>query len=192
MTADPPKASGPRHVPIRTEYTGRKMEAEDDAAAVELLRPCFEAIGQIATAWSHVEQVIDDLIWTLAEVRHDKGACITSQLQSLFPRFRALTALVELHGGGKTLLKEIDAASNAGMSLAKERNRAVHDPIGYHINKKIVVVHKITADKSLVMDLVPIDLEEYRKIRQRITAYELRLMKLRDSIYAALPPFADR
>ena len=185
-------AKSPREVPVRTILTDNPMDEEDDEAAKAILRPCFEVVGQIASAWSHVEQLIDDTIWSLAEVRHDRGACITSQLQSLYPRFRALSALVELRGAEKSLLKEIEATSNAGMALAKERNRAVHDPIGYHMNKKKAIVHKITADKELIMDLFPFNLEEYIKIRNKIIAYERRILKLRDAIYDEFLPFADR
>jgi hypothetical protein len=181
-----------RPTPIRTRYTDEPMDHDDEDAANALLSPYYEIVGRIASAWSHVEQLIDDTIWTLAEVSHDKGACITSQLQSLYPRFRALSALVELHGGDKKILREIEAVSNSGMSLSKERNRAVHDPIGYHIDKQIAVIHRITADKSLEMDAIPANIAEYKNTRERITQYEKRVMKLRATIYAALPPFADK
>jgi hypothetical protein len=165
---------------------------DDDPAASNALQPYYLLIGKIASLWGAVEQIIDDMIWTLADVQHDKGACITSQLQSLYPRFKALSALVEMHNGDTKVLKEIEKTSGIGADIGRQRNRAVHDPISYNPTSKRVSVNRITADKRLVMEMTPIDESDYQKILKDISIYFDRVTQLRATIYTSLPSFNDK
>jgi hypothetical protein len=176
--------------PRRHQYSNIVLDGDPDSA--NALQPFYILIGKIASLWGAVEQIIDDMIWTLADVQHDKGACITSQLQSLYPRFKALSALVEMHGGEAKVLKGIEKTSGIGVNIGQQRNRAVHDPISYNPISKRVSVHRITADKRLVMELTPIDESDYRKTLEEISAYYDRIMQLRTTIYTALPSFCDK
>jgi hypothetical protein len=55
--------------------------------------PHYIAIGKVADAWADLEFDIDQLLWRLMRTEQALGACVTAQMISTHPRFRALGAL---------------------------------------------------------------------------------------------------
>ena len=91
----------------RLEFPGREMTLENADISDRVMPPYFKMIGMVATDWALLEQMIDDVIWTLAKVDHKKGACITAQIMSTEWKLRALIALVKLYGGGEVIIKNL-------------------------------------------------------------------------------------
>jgi hypothetical protein len=50
----------------------------------------YTLIGNVASEWSHLEHTLDLIIWDLAHIDAEKGACVTAQIIGATPRFRAI------------------------------------------------------------------------------------------------------
>jgi hypothetical protein len=59
-------------------------------------RSHLAAIGKVIDAWGDLEFEIDRVIWSLMGVQQPFGACVTSQLPSVYPKLSALRALLHL------------------------------------------------------------------------------------------------
>jgi hypothetical protein len=95
--------------------------------------PVYNLVGQIASDWSHVEHTLDTIIWALADVNPEAGACITSQMLGHYGRFKAIVALLTLHErNSQKKTAALTATANRLMGKANlpgdERNRNIHDP----------------------------------------------------------------
>jgi hypothetical protein len=55
--------------------------------------PALHLIGQVASEWALLEHTLDQIIWSLANVQRDLGACVTGQIVGATPRFNAIIAL---------------------------------------------------------------------------------------------------
>ena len=138
--------------------------SQNQGTSVDLVAPpeIYEAIGRIASAWALIEHAVDYQIWALADVDDEHGACITAHIQSLNRRLMALIALVQLRGGDDTLVRDLNRFSTMTDSLAKDRNRVVHDPwitvSGQHgrfqITAERVLVFKLKKDGTAELDLI--------------------------------------
>jgi hypothetical protein len=42
--------------------------------------PIYSLIGQVAASWAHIDHLLDIMIWQLADVDAQAGACITAQI----------------------------------------------------------------------------------------------------------------
>ena len=76
---------------------------------------------------------LDTIIWQLAGVDAEAGACITSQISGAYNRYKAIVALLILHERNtqkKTaeLTKEARRLMERMNLPADQRNRHVHDP----------------------------------------------------------------
>jgi hypothetical protein len=56
------------------------------------------AIAQVISVWARLEYDIDELIWELARLEPDIGACLTAQFSTVNARFNALLAVARLSG----------------------------------------------------------------------------------------------
>src|SRR5690348_14772918 len=56
--------------------------------------PVYELVGKVAASWSHLEHTLDLIIWRLAGVEPDRGACITSQMVGATSRYKAIISLL--------------------------------------------------------------------------------------------------
>ena len=112
LQAGPPEISGT----VRTF----ERPAED--------HPTYAAVGLIASEWSHLEHVLDLLIWQLADVQSKRGACITAQIMGVPGRCKAIILLGSIKGLSEPLLKQFRKLMSDSYSVADLRARAVHDP----------------------------------------------------------------
>jgi hypothetical protein len=85
------------------------------------------AIGKIARRWGELEHEIDWFTWTLAAVEPHLGACITSQVMSIYGKLNSVIALAQLNGVDEKLIKKLKTFQGGVSGLADRRNRAIHD-----------------------------------------------------------------
>src|SRR5208282_6527285 len=78
----------------------------------------YIALGKVADAWADFEFEIDQMIWELMRTPQTFGACVTAQMISGRPRFRALKALVRLYEVSDPLIKRLNTISSDAGSLA--------------------------------------------------------------------------
>jgi hypothetical protein len=90
--------------------------------------PFYGIVGRVASEWSHVEHILDAIIWKLAGTGQNKAACITSQIMGVGPRCKAIHNLCKLHGLQASTLKKIRALMSDSYPIADLRARVVHDP----------------------------------------------------------------
>jgi hypothetical protein len=75
-----------------------------------------------------LEFFINTAIWELMNVEQRTGACVTAQIMSIQPRLDAPISLVTLNGGKQSLIDDLNKFAAKAGSLARQRNRIVHDP----------------------------------------------------------------
>ncbi|HEY0104490.1 MAG TPA: hypothetical protein VGB91_00290 [Rhizomicrobium sp.] len=95
--------------------------------------PFYGWVGQVASEWSHLEHILDGIIWSLAGMNPVRGACITSQIMGVGPRCKVIVSLGRLfHGTERILDEKTSKAFKTLMSdsypVADYRARIVHDP----------------------------------------------------------------
>lgn len=128
----------------------------------------YTAIGRIASGWAHFELVVNHALWELANVHQHAGACITAQIISPTPRFKALVALLSFRGANEAAIKKINSLSGTANDLAEKRNRIVHDSSAVHKASGQFSQLRITADRKLKFDFVPVEMEELKQVEDRI------------------------
>lgn len=94
--------------------------------------PIHSLVGRIACEWSHLEWMLDRVIFELASIDQRMGACITGQMMGVWPRLSAIEALAvarqeqtEHFGEIRTLTKKL---AKDCRPVSEKRNRIVHDP----------------------------------------------------------------
>jgi hypothetical protein len=55
--------------------------------------PFYAIVGRVTSEMSHLEHVLDEIIWKLSGLNPALASCITFQLVGATPRFRAIIAL---------------------------------------------------------------------------------------------------
>lgn len=146
--------------------------------------PIYSLVGQIASSWAHVDHMLDILIWELADVDAQAGACITAQIPGTFGRFKALIALLTFHQQrtNKNLKPLIDKAtelSQKGNAPGDKRHRAVHDPwYDYPTSEDQTAQFKAMPHKDHRYGIHPVDLaeleaalEDIKKFSERVSAF---------------------
>jgi hypothetical protein len=139
----------------------------------------YQAIGRVAEAWAHLEQATDWAIWETALLNNDAGACITSHLQSLNRRLQALMALIRLRlqDDNSVILTRLNKFIGLTDGLAKERNRAVHDP--WISVDDVPGRFQETAEKRLEFGFRPDTAERLLKLVDQINAAQQELYSIK-------------
>jgi hypothetical protein len=114
----------------------------------DLMQDHMTALGRVAAIWADLEFTIVEMIWELANVEREIGACITGQFIGPGPRIRALVSLIKIRGANPQLIAEFNKAAKCLDRVVSKRNRSVHDPWQVQPNGEIVRL-QITADRSL-------------------------------------------
>jgi hypothetical protein len=83
----------------------------DDQSDLPTLVPLEHdaAIGRVARGWGHLEHMVDLILWDVASIPHQFGACITAQMGSIHPKLRALGALLVLQKADVKLVKKVES-----------------------------------------------------------------------------------
>jgi hypothetical protein len=146
------------------------------------LMPLFAAIGMVASAGADLEYRINSAIWALASVTDEDGACLTSQFPSMIARMRALIALVRLNGSSDELARRLNAFTSEVDALIRQRNRVIHDPWFVDTDTNEVTRLEITADRRLVRERKPHDIETLRQLSDSIHDAANRFSAMRQDI----------
>jgi len=136
----------------------------------------YQAIGMVAEAWAQLEHTADYSIWHLACVNHEIGACITAHLQSLNRRLQALMSLVRLKLPDSPVLPKLNKFIGYTDNLARERNRAVHDP--WMMHGDIPGRFQVTAERRLVFEFRPDTSDRLKNLVTQIDAATMDLNQL--------------
>jgi hypothetical protein len=86
-----------------------------------------ECIAHIANNWATLEYSINATIWILAGTAPALGACITSQIPTLFGRLNALLSIMKLRRVDQNLINKVNKFSDTIREPQELRNRAIHD-----------------------------------------------------------------
>ena len=90
--------------PIMARDDAEEIDRKLDETFESHWLPLMAGIGRVATVWAKLEFLINEMIWDLANVDINCGACITAQLTTPVSRMRTLISLVRFHGGGDKLI----------------------------------------------------------------------------------------
>jgi hypothetical protein len=150
------------------------------------------AIGHVSAVFSKFELLLNEMIWLLANVGIDEGACITSQIPSPLSKLRALVALVAVRGGEGNLINELNSFSVRVDALGRRRNRVIHDPwIRLEPSGEFRRI-EITADRKLNYQLAPTTVKELMDLADEIGKAIKELGRLSDRIISELPPWPHK
>jgi hypothetical protein len=149
-----------------------------------------KALGAVTSAWALLEMYIDVMIWSLAGLTPYTGACITSQLPNISRRLYALASLIEQRGPSSELRKKINQYIELSNKLARQRNRAIHDPWFHRgdINSPLAESHRleITAEAKLTFKAKLVPTKELFNLAIKIEEHRGSLMHLTKQIDAEL------
>ena len=124
MTAQPVqvKASGVVHVKVTKidAVIAKQTPLPDD-------HPFYPLIGRVTAEWAQLEHVLDLIIWDLTKGDKTTNSCVTGQIMSHFPRFKAILALADHRGHDKKTLSGIRKLRDSMFSVSEKRNRYIHD-----------------------------------------------------------------
>ena len=149
--------------------------------------PLMAGIGRVASVWAKLEFTINEMIWDLANVDINCGACVTSQLTTPISRMRALISLVRFHGGKDKLIGDLNKFSGRLDGLARRRNRTIHDPWGYDFSKDVYIRFEITADRKLVFESKEAQIDDVKRVFDDILHAITDFDQLTREIMAGLP-----
>lgn len=113
----------------------------------------FSAVGRVAATWAEFEHEIQLIIWKIADVDFQVGACMTAQIGTSGRLIDCLIALMGLKGADEDHLKALRAFAEKVGNKQRKRNRFLHDPWYFDRdgNEKLKPMRmEITAAKSLV------------------------------------------
>jgi hypothetical protein len=136
----------------------------------------YQSIGMVAEAWAQLEQAADYSIWHTAGLHYETGACITAHLQSLNRRLQVLISLVRLKLPDAKVIPKLNKFIGRIDDLARERNRAVHDP--WVILGDVPNRFQVTADKTLVFEFRPDTADRLKELVERINTAATELSRL--------------
>jgi hypothetical protein len=153
--------------------------------------PYFIGIGRVSMAAAHLDMMVSHSIWRLANAAQWAGACITSQITAPIPKFRALTALLQMREGKPEHMKALNSISVEVDSCARQRNRLIHDPAFIDPKTRDTVRFQATADRKLEFGMVASPLSEIVELHDKIVALTVKFYDLMEEAFAALPPFDD-
>lgn len=154
------------------------------------MSPYLECVGRISIGVSFFELQLNRAIWHLANVEQHAGACITAQFIGPGPRFRAIQALLGFRGASKELVKTFDNLRQDAESVARERNRFVHDP-ALMDQEGGFVRFEVTADRKLHFGMEAVTLADFEKLEKKVNDIRVRFDKEFNDALVQLPPFPN-
>jgi hypothetical protein len=139
-------------------------------------------IGRITTTWAKFEHWIDQAIWALANVHDREGACITSQINSIHGKFRALQALMIEAQRPEGIRRKVASMSGEAAEVVQVRNKFAHGPLDMGINFdtrqfEIYLRNVGVRSKSLTFESEPLSSTELAEANERVGKLYERLMR---------------
>ena len=118
--------------------------------------------------YARLEYEVDELIWELAEVEPEIGACITAQLFAIAPRMDALISLANARNVQSGHVSKLSKFKVAIGGLANRRHRLAHDPWYSAFISKVIYRLEKTAKAKLIHGYKSVTLEELEKFQSDI------------------------
>jgi hypothetical protein len=172
---------------IRTALQSSGFTVRKGAGGPDLYEARLVEIGRITTTWAKFEHWIDQAIWLLAKVGARKGACITTQINSVPAKFRALLALMAEAQRPEATQKNVARLSTKAQEVALIRNRLAHGPLDMGINFETkeyeVYLRQVSVDRrTLTFQTTPLTHEELEAAQKAVSELYLDLIKIYPSI----------
>jgi hypothetical protein len=140
------------------------------------------AIFAAISEWARFEYAIDKLIWELARLEEQQGACLTAQFSNAAARIDALIALARVQGISATLIAKLNGIRHDMFGLREQRNRFVHDPwFCAHPSQQHYRL-ELTAKAKLVHAYKPVSEDEAKSVCSNIEALNRRFEEIRSEI----------
>jgi hypothetical protein len=160
--------------------------------------PIYSLVGRVASAAAHLEHTLDLIIWDLARIDHQAGACITAQLTGAQPRYRAIISILKINFRTdpryKPFIEEVNQLLEGTHKPGDDRNRIVHDPWYIITEYERGVFTRLPSEtpaqframpfKGLHFGVMEIDVKNIEKTIETFIKLELRAAKLRADISA--------
>jgi hypothetical protein len=146
------------------------------AKSKEIYESHLTEIGRIATTWAKFDHWIDQAIWILAEVDGRKGACLTSQINSIH-----IALMVEANRP-QSATKFANKLSEEAAQAVQIRNSFAHGPLDMGINLETreleIYMRRVhTKGKTLSYETTILTKDELDKALKSITDIYLKLVK---------------
>jgi hypothetical protein len=153
-----------------------------DTTNQEAYETTLHEIGRIATTWAKFEHWIDQAIWLLAGVDPRKGACVTTQINSIHGKFRALIGLMVEAKRPEDAIKVANKLSSKAGEVVQIRNRFAHGPLDVGINFETrafeVCIRRVgLKGRELEFKTSALTKEELGKAQKAVTDLYLSLIK---------------
>lgn len=147
--------------------------------------PMQALVGRVANDWSHVEHILDVIIWRLAKLDDHTGACLTGQMLGSFARLIAIYALAVRRNLSQEILDDITELTKKCKDPQVRRNRILHDA-WYLEGGANVEQFKAMAKDEYLFGFHPIDdgylTKTLEKIDRRHKQASDLLAKIRDAL----------
>lgn len=147
-----------------------------------------ECIAEAANYWAWIELEVHWMLWELADVHPNIGACFTAQMYTFTAKVDGLLALMRIRGVSQPIVDRVNKFSQSSREASDLRNRFVHDAwlidnhdpammgrVTLNARRKLDFITESVAAEALQKDLGPIALAQ-----QTITA-------IRKDLIAELP-----
>lgn len=148
--------------------------------------PFYLDIGRVASAWSHVEHTLDLIIWHLADIHMQVGACMTSQIMGVGPRCKAIHLLGLTEGLSEELLRSVRKLMSDSYSIADQRARVIHDPWYSDRGTGIASQFKAMPYSDPRLGFIEVTKEEIEYVLKGIAGLQFRAHLLRNKITVEL------
>ena len=123
----------------------------------------YQAIGKLASNWAAFEAILTSAIWQIGGIEDAIGACITPQIPSYEGKMKALVSILEVRGGFRKVIDDVNKFHKSIRPLATFRNRVVHDPAYFDPATGVPQRLEITADKMPVLAYRPAPTDDVLK-----------------------------
>ena len=152
--------------------------------------PIYNLIGRVAAEWARLEHHLDQIIWELSDMPKSRGACVTAQLMSVWPRYNSIIALLKQRTPKTPELKKFIEITNElnkdTRDLSERRNRIIHDSWYSAHHSGETSQFRSMARGEWSYDLMYRSVKKTKKTLENIKALEKRVEKLKFEILNAL------
>ncbi len=139
-------------------------------------REYLTLVGDIATQFAAFESVVDETIWTIANLNRRMGACITSQIISVHTKFRILRALLHEVEAQPSINQQLNDLEERARKNSDHRNKYVHSPMGLAVEDGVLVPirYQTRVEGTLSDELIPFGSDKSEMNQTIIRSQELK------------------
>jgi hypothetical protein len=140
----------------------------------------YTSIGKVTSMWATLELIMQRMIWQLANIGIQEGACITAQIPNSARLMDAIISLVSFHKDTEKLVKHYSQLSEKIRILQMERNRVIHDPWSADKSTGAISRFEISAAKSLTLGSKQVSNSYLDALTERIRSVIVEFNELSD------------